>query len=145
MIEEYAPSRGERCAPGLAFQQLYSDLQFEIVNLPAQRRLRGVQSAVGGIREATLLSDCHEITQMTKFHCLRSHAFKAYLYHTKYLLSNVDREHPTDSRQNASSSQPNSGDLYDLTRQTEYRFCPRSMGRRLMLQQTDPKSSERRI
>src|SRR5215470_20429098 len=58
-----------------------------------------VQSPLGGIREAALLSDCNEITQMTKFHCLESHAFKAYLYHTKYLLTNVNREHPMDCRQ----------------------------------------------
>src|SRR5438105_15673717 len=28
-----------------------------------------MQSPLGGIREAALLSDCNEITQMTKFHC----------------------------------------------------------------------------
>src|SRR5215472_7966267 len=91
------------------------------------------------------LSSTNEITQMTKFHCLGRHAFKAYLYHTKYLLTNVNREHPMDCRQNASSSQLNSGDLYVLARQTQYCFCSRPMGRRLMLQQTDPNSPERRI
>jgi hypothetical protein len=28
-----------------------------------------VQPPLGGIREASLLGDCNEITQMTKFHC----------------------------------------------------------------------------
>src|ERR1700758_3948127 len=28
-----------------------------------------MQPPLGGIREAALLSDCNEITQMTKFHC----------------------------------------------------------------------------
>ena len=65
MIEKYPPGRSERYAPGLALQKLYADLQFEIANLPAQRRLRGVQSPVGGIREATLLSDGDEVAQMT--------------------------------------------------------------------------------
>ena len=68
MLEKYPPGRSERYAPSLALQQLYADLQFEIANLSAQRRLGGVQSPLGGIREAALLSDCNEITQMTKFH-----------------------------------------------------------------------------
>jgi hypothetical protein len=32
-----------RAAARFALQQLYADLQFEIANLPTQRRLRGVQ------------------------------------------------------------------------------------------------------
>src|SRR5262249_2631401 len=35
MIEKYSPGRRERYAPGLALQQLYADLQFEIANLSA--------------------------------------------------------------------------------------------------------------
>jgi hypothetical protein len=35
MIEKYSPARSERYTPGLALQQLYADLQFEIANLSA--------------------------------------------------------------------------------------------------------------
>lgn len=35
MIEKYPSGRSERNAAGLALQQLYAGLQFEIVNLPA--------------------------------------------------------------------------------------------------------------
>src|SRR5262249_16100058 len=35
MIEKYPPGRSERCPPGLAVQQLYADLQFEIANVSA--------------------------------------------------------------------------------------------------------------
>jgi hypothetical protein len=68
MIEKYPPGRSEHYTPGPALQQLYADFQFEIANLSAQRWLGGVQSPFGGIREAALLSDGNEITQMTKFH-----------------------------------------------------------------------------
>ena len=30
---------------------------------------------------------------MTKFHCKATHALKAYLYHTKYLLTTVKQIH----------------------------------------------------
>ena len=53
-----------------------------------------VQPPLGSIREAALLGDCNEITQMTKFHCKKAtYAFKAYLYHTKYLLTSANRAH----------------------------------------------------
>jgi hypothetical protein len=71
MIEKYPPGRSERNAPSLALQQLYADLQFEIANLSAKRWLGSMQPPFGGICEAALLSDCNEITQMTKFHCNR--------------------------------------------------------------------------
>jgi hypothetical protein len=35
MIEKHPPGRSERSASGLALQQLYADLQFEIANLAA--------------------------------------------------------------------------------------------------------------
>jgi hypothetical protein len=55
-------------AARLAFEKLYTDLQFEITNLPAQRRLRGAQPLLGRPDEATLLSDRNEVTEMTKLH-----------------------------------------------------------------------------
>jgi hypothetical protein len=55
MIEEYPPGRSERNTAGPALHQLYADLQLEIANLPAQRWLRGVQSPLGGIREAATI------------------------------------------------------------------------------------------
>jgi hypothetical protein len=35
MVEKYPPGRSERYATGLALQQLYADLQFQIANLSA--------------------------------------------------------------------------------------------------------------
>src|SRR5262249_49951741 len=54
---------------------------------------------LGGIREATLLGDCDEIAQMTKFHCKKAtHAFKAYLYPTKYLSTRASRSYRIQER-----------------------------------------------
>jgi hypothetical protein len=53
--------------------------------------LGGVQPPLGSIRKATLLSDCNEIAQMAKLHSLRIHASKAYLYHKKYFLTNMNQ------------------------------------------------------
>ena len=65
---------------------------FSLVKLPIQdgHALGGVQSPLGGIREAALLGDCNEITQMT---IVATHTFKACLYHTKYLLITVKQTH----------------------------------------------------
>ena len=47
----------------------------EIANLPAQRRLRRVQSLFGCDRETSFLGDRDEIAQVTQFHDL-FHAFQ---------------------------------------------------------------------
>src|SRR5262249_55631141 len=60
-FSSFSVPRAASQAPGLALQQLYADLQFEIANLSAWRWLGGVQSPLGGIREAALLSDRNEI------------------------------------------------------------------------------------
>ena len=91
MIEKDPSGRRERNAPCAALDQLYADVQFEIANLAAKRWLRGVQPSLGSIREAALLSNGNEITQMAKLQCKPTHAFKAYLYHTKYLSTSVGR------------------------------------------------------
>ena len=42
------------------------------------------------IATAALLSDCNEITQMTKFQCKPTHAFKAYLYQHKVIVNQCE-------------------------------------------------------
>src|SRR5208282_991240 len=68
VIEKHSARCGQRDAARLALQQLYTDLQFEIANLPAQRRLRGVQPALSSGQKAAFLGYCNEITQMPEFH-----------------------------------------------------------------------------
>jgi hypothetical protein len=41
----------------------------------------------------SFLGDGNEVTQMTKFHCKATYALKAYLYHTKHLLTIVKQSH----------------------------------------------------
>ena len=68
VIEKHAARCGQRNTARLALQQHYPDLQFEIANLPTQRRLRGVQPPFSGVAETAFLSHRNEITQMAKFH-----------------------------------------------------------------------------
>jgi hypothetical protein len=51
----------------MTFQELSTDLQFEIANLPAQCRLRGAKPSLGRVDEAAFFGDCNEVTEMTKF------------------------------------------------------------------------------
>jgi hypothetical protein len=48
VIKENSPGGGERHATCLALQQLHTDFGFQVANLPAQRRLRRVQSPLSG-------------------------------------------------------------------------------------------------
>ena len=68
VIEKHPARCGQRNTARLALQQLYPDLQFEIANLPTQRRLRGVQPPFSGVAETAFLSHRNEITQMAKLH-----------------------------------------------------------------------------
>ena len=77
VIEENLSGGGERHAARLALQQLHADFGFQIANLPAQRRLRGVQSPLGGGQQAAFLCDGNEIAQMSKFHRGPRYAFEA--------------------------------------------------------------------
>src|SRR5262245_49464753 len=102
-----------------------------------------MQSPLGGIREAALLSDRNEITQMTKFYI--SHPYfqgislphKVFVKHRETDASY--KQHwitllvvPTKLRRFSIA----------LATQTQHCFCSWSMGRRLMLQQTYPDSPE---
>src|SRR5215510_14767707 len=58
------------------------------------------------------------------------------------------RESPAssaDEDRSKSQSRLTSGGFYVLAAQTQHRFCSRSLGRRLMLQQTDPDCPDGRI
>src|SRR5690349_5162053 len=51
-----------------ARQKLGPDLVLQIANLPAQRRLRGVEPALGSSRQAAFLDRGHEIAQVPQLH-----------------------------------------------------------------------------
>ncbi len=68
MVEEGAAGGGERDAVDAARQERNADFIFEIADLPAQRRLRGVQPLLGGDREAALLGDRDEIAKVAQLH-----------------------------------------------------------------------------
>ena len=68
MIEKGPAGRGELDAARAAFQQFDPDLQFQIADLSAQRRLRRVQPPFGGVCEAALLGDGNEITKVAELH-----------------------------------------------------------------------------
>ena len=76
MIEKGAAGCGELDAARAALQQLDADLQLQIADLPAQRRLRRVQPPLGSIGEAAFLGNSHEIAQMPELHASR-HTLKA--------------------------------------------------------------------
>ena len=77
MVEEGAAGGSQLDAVHAARQERNADFIFEIADLPAQRRLRGVQPLLGGDREAALLGDRDEIAKVAQLHRL-SHAFQAW-------------------------------------------------------------------
>ena len=58
---------GQPQRPGIAFQQFHADLVFELLDLPAQRRLRDVQP-LRCPGEAALFCHGHEILEVSKIH-----------------------------------------------------------------------------
>jgi len=64
VIKECSPGRGQFDAVHTAAHQLNADLVFEIADLPAQRRLRGVQPFLGRERKAAFLGNRDEIAKM---------------------------------------------------------------------------------
>ena len=68
VIEEYAAGRGQLDAARAAVQELHADFQFQIVNLPAQRRLRGMQPLLRGHGQAAFFRHGDEITEMPELH-----------------------------------------------------------------------------
>jgi hypothetical protein len=61
VIQKNASRSGQYNAARLPLQQLCADFSFEIANLPAQRRLRGVQSPLGSGQQAAFLGNRNEI------------------------------------------------------------------------------------
>jgi hypothetical protein len=49
VIEKHSAGLGQRNAARLTLKQLYTNLRFEIANLPTQRGLRRVQSPLSGV------------------------------------------------------------------------------------------------
>jgi hypothetical protein len=68
MVEKGPTDRGQFDAVHAAYHQLNADLEFEIANLPAQRRLGSVQSFFGGERQAALFGNRDEITKVSQLH-----------------------------------------------------------------------------
>ena len=68
MIEKYLARLRQVYAAGAAHQQRHADLLFEIADLPAERRLRRMQPALGRNRQAALFGHGNEIAQMSQFH-----------------------------------------------------------------------------
>jgi hypothetical protein len=64
VIEECSTRRRQFDTPDAAYQELSADLSFQIPQLPTERRLRRVQPVGGRERDAALLGDGHEITQV---------------------------------------------------------------------------------
>jgi hypothetical protein len=68
VVEKRLARRRQLDPARTAIEQLGAYLLFQIADLAAQRRLRGVQPAFGCHRQATRLGYGDEIPQMAKFH-----------------------------------------------------------------------------
>jgi hypothetical protein len=68
VIEKGASGRGERDATRATLQQRHANLEFEVADLPAQRRLRGMEPPLGGIGQAAFLGNGNEIAQVAQLH-----------------------------------------------------------------------------
>ena len=64
VVEKRAARRGQLDAMHAAVQKLDADFVFEIPDLPAERRLRGVQFLLGGDSQASGLGDGDEVAEM---------------------------------------------------------------------------------
>ena len=61
MIEKSAPSRREFDAARSSFQELDAHFQLQIADLPAQRRLGGMQPSLGSVSKAAFLGHSDEV------------------------------------------------------------------------------------
>src|SRR5580692_2043548 len=68
MIEKHPSRCGELNSTRPADQELNPKLPFEIVDLPAQRRLRGVQPLLRRHCQAAFFGDGDEVTEVTQLH-----------------------------------------------------------------------------
>ena len=69
LFVEEPPRLGQPQRPRRAVDQFGADFGFELLDLPAQRRLGDVQP-VRGAREIALAGDRHEITQLPEVHTI---------------------------------------------------------------------------
>ncbi len=68
MIEENPAGGGELNTARAALHQRHSQLDLEVTHLPAQGWLGGVQTLLGGNREAALFGDGNEVAKVAQFH-----------------------------------------------------------------------------
>ena len=68
MIKKRTPGRRQRDAARATREERGADFQLEIAQLPAERRLRGVQPLLGGDGETAFLRDRDEISKVAKLH-----------------------------------------------------------------------------
>ena len=68
MVEKGLACGGQLDAMNAARQQLAADLVLQIADLPAQRRLGGVEPVLGGSRQAAFLGHGDEITKVPQLH-----------------------------------------------------------------------------
>src|SRR6202162_6005391 len=68
MVEKGLACGGQLDAMNAARQQLGPDLVLQVANLPAQRRLGGVEPKLGGRRQTAFLDHGYEITQVPQLH-----------------------------------------------------------------------------
>jgi len=68
IVEKDPPGGGQFDAMHAAAHQLNADVVFEVADLPAQRRLSGMQPFLGRERQAALLGDRDEIAKMPQLH-----------------------------------------------------------------------------
>jgi hypothetical protein len=68
MVEEGAPGGGQLDALGAAAEQRDADLVFQVSDLAAELRLRGVQPPRRRDRQAACLGDRHEVAQVPQLH-----------------------------------------------------------------------------
>src|SRR5882724_6432393 len=105
MIEEYPTRRGQLDAARPANQQLNAQLQFEVVDLPAQRRLCGMQPLLRRHGQAAFLGHGHEVAQVSKLH--GSYPSKVWLRSYKvFLLSSSPIYMPNNGSGNVTVWQP---------------------------------------
>jgi hypothetical protein len=69
VVEEGFARSGQLDAMNAARQLLDPDLIFQVPDLPAQRRLRGVQPSLRRLRQAANFGDGDKIPKMSQFHC----------------------------------------------------------------------------
>ena len=68
MVEKGFARGGQLDTVHAARQQLDPDLIFEVADLPAERRLRGVEPTLGRLGEAAHFGDGNEIAKVSELH-----------------------------------------------------------------------------